>query len=707
MHRVWIAALLLLGLIDALPAHARGTTPAASPEAAHASGWTNFKGDAGRRGVADAGPTGQPVQLWRVQAAGPCNPPPATVAGVVYAPCSDGILYVLDAATGAERWRFTGAGPLGDVSVASDLVYVNDTDVLRALDVTTGEERWHAAAPAGTGVVVENGVLLIGTGDGFLLGLETATGAERWRFTVSTQGAAHNPAMSGGIAYVGGDDPGFFAVDAASGQLLWRGDTGTDENGTAVVADGTAYLGGSAESGEGHLYAFDAATGALLWCRDEPIFTPAVLDGVGYSGSVAGIVYAFDTATGQERWRVSLGGVVRPVAVAQGVVYAPSDGDRALYALDAATGQQLWSFAVDSGIDGSLAVDGGVAYVSTTFGSIYAIGGMGEGAVPGVAATSEATTPAATVPVPATPMASPAAQINPVELVWTTQGGAGGFDNPGHVALDSQGRLWVVDNGHGRFQIFDADGAFLETWGTPGTGDGRFAFRRSNGDGYGGIGFAPDGSFYVLDPGNHRIQKFDQNRRFMLSWGTFGTDPGQFIDPVGLVVDAAGTAYVVDDERDVVEWYGPDGAVLDSFDIHPDGRGGFNTINGIALDAAGNIYISDIPGYQVLKFRPDGSLVTVFGGPSGGNGQFTDQLVAMAIDAAGRLFVTETRGGGRVQIFDGNGQYLAGWGTDGQVSYGIVLDRTGNVYVGDYGANVVQKFHLLLPLAPANGTATP
>ena len=227
-------------------------------------GWTNWKGDAGRTGVADAGPTGEPVELWRVQADGSCNPPPAVVAGVVYAPCDDGVLYALDAATGTERWRFAGTA-LGDVTAVGPLVYVNDADVLRALDAATGQERWQAAVPGGTSAVVDDGMLVIGTGDGFLLGLDAATGVERWRFQVSTQGAAHSPALGDGIAYVGGDDPGFFAVDAATGTLLWRGDTGDDQTATAVVAEGIAYIGGAPDSGAvGHLYAFDAKTGELL-----------------------------------------------------------------------------------------------------------------------------------------------------------------------------------------------------------------------------------------------------------------------------------------------------------------------------------------------------------------------------------------------------------------------------------------------------------
>ena len=306
-------------------------TASTSPTMEVSAGWTNWRGDAGRTGVADAGPTGEAVQLWRVSADGTCNPPPAVVGGVVYAPCMV-VLYALDAATGTERWRFAGTS-LDQVTVGGDLVYVNDqepgglidypTTVLRALDAATGQERWNAAVLGGTSAVLDDGVLVIGTGDGFLLGLDPATGAERWRFQVSTQGAAHHPALADGIAYAGGDDGGFFAVDATHGTLLWRGDTGDDLSGTAVVAEGVAYAGATADGG--HLHAFDAATGEPLWRTDGALISPAVLNGVGYSGGPVGTVIAFDTADGTERWQTEVGGFVRNIAIANDVIYALSD----------------------------------------------------------------------------------------------------------------------------------------------------------------------------------------------------------------------------------------------------------------------------------------------------------------------------------------------------------------------------------------------
>jgi outer membrane protein assembly factor BamB len=256
-----------------------------------------------------------------------------------------------------------------------------------AADAATGQERWHIAALDSTDPVVEHNIAVIGTCDGFLLGLDATSGAERWRFQVTTKGGAHAPTLADGIAYVGGDAVDFFAVDAASGTLVWNGDVGDDQTRTAVVAEGVAYIGGSPDSGDGgHLYAFDAATGELLWTRDEPLFTPTVLDGVGYSGGVTGAVDAFDTVDGTQLWRTQLGGVVRNVAIAGDVVYALRDGsdsdpvDAAVVALDAATGDELWSAPAPGGVDGGVAVAGGVAYVDTWLGGIHAIGGTDQGA---------------------------------------------------------------------------------------------------------------------------------------------------------------------------------------------------------------------------------------------------------------------------------------------------------------------------------------
>ena len=386
-------------------------TGSTSPATGEPSGvWTNAKGDAGHTGVADAGPTGEPVEVWRFEGGLYCHRQPAVVAGVVYAPCHDGNLYAVDAATGTERWRFTATDVAAVVATTGGLVYVEyldwdlggsadvETNGLVALDAATGQERWHAEVPGGTGPIVDDGVLVVGTTEGFLLGLDVATGDERWRYQVSTTGGVGPVALADGIAYAGVDAEGFFAVDVESGTLLWSGDIGGQRIGTAVVGEGVAYIGATGEGGGGNLYAFDAKTGDLLWKHDQPLFSPTVLDGVGYTGAEDGTVTAFNTADGSELWQSELGGgVVLNVAIANGVLYALRAGtetdrvDTVVFSLDATTGEQLWSFTVDGDVNGGVAVGGGRAFVDTEFNGVYAIGGTDQGAV--AATTSPSSSP--------------------------------------------------------------------------------------------------------------------------------------------------------------------------------------------------------------------------------------------------------------------------------------------------------------------------
>ena len=169
------------------------------------------------------------------------------------------------------------------------------------------------------------------------------------------------------------------------------------------------------------------------------------------------------------------------------------------------------------------------------------------------------------------------------------------------------GPNWVADAGHDRFAIFEPDGSFVEYWGSTGSHHGQFLMEDSNSDARGEVTFAPDGTFYVLDPGNLRIQHFDRARNFLHSWGGRGRDPGHYVVPVALAVDTNGVVNVLDTGRSVVEKYNEDGAVLGSFDPHILDVGA----DDIAVDRYGNTYISvgvNDPN-RVEEFDPAGRLI--------------------------------------------------------------------------------------------------
>ena len=124
---------------------------------------------------------------------------------------------------------------------------------------------------------------------------------------------------------------------------------------------------------------------------------------------------------------------------------------------------------------------------------------------------------------------------------------------------------------------------FIEAWGSPGTGEGEFDFVRPDGLSYGDVAFAPDGSFYVVESGNQRVQRFDADRQFVTMWGSKGEADGQFIDPFGAAVAPDGNVYVIDDRRDVIQVFDPDGAFLFAFGDEASGAGQLNDTGGIDI----------------------------------------------------------------------------------------------------------------------------
>jgi outer membrane protein assembly factor BamB len=176
-----------------------------------------------------------------------------------------------------------------------------------------------------------------------VVALDATTGAIRWRFTTQDGTENSTPAVAGGVVFAGSFDGHVYALDAATGQEIWRTEVGPMFV-ALTVADGTVYAG----SADHNLYALDAATGSVRWIAPTPWHfrgAPAVADGSVYVCTEDGDFYAFDAATGAERWHRQIGQLVfaAPV-VAAGVVYAIDAFGDTLYALDEVTGQERWHF---------------------------------------------------------------------------------------------------------------------------------------------------------------------------------------------------------------------------------------------------------------------------------------------------------------------------------------------------------------------------
>ncbi|MBK7869987.1 MAG: 6-bladed beta-propeller [Saprospiraceae bacterium] len=236
-------------------------------------------------------------------------------------------------------------------------------------------------------------------------------------------------------------------------------------------------------------------------------------------------------------------------------------------------------------------------------------------------------------------------------------------------------------------KIFPPD--FISTWGSFGSNDGQFNFPT-------GVAVDNIGNVYVADFINFRIQKFDNNGNFLLKWGSFGSGNGQFINPIDIITDNNGSIYVVDFGSSYIQKFDNNGISLFRFGSFGIGNGQFLYPTSIAVDNAGNIFVADSGNHRIQKFDSNGNFLLKWGTQGTGNGQF-DEPYGIAVDALGNVYVSEQLNN-RVQKFDNNGNYITQWGMlgngNGQFSApaGIVVDMQNNIYVADFGNSRIQQF---------------
>lgn len=269
-------------------------------------------------------PAGPPTLHWSV-AVGDGLAAPAQASGPVVVVATEQAVIALEPASGAEVWRYAPAEGLWPRSLA-----------------------------------VGNGLVLVG-GPGRLVALEAADGRPLWQ--QATTGEVLWPPFIGqvvlaGTAYVGpgvaADPDGrawAYALEPASGELLWSAETESYSLVTPVVAGGLAIFGGSRmaeseveEGGHLRLYAFDQAGGGRRWTAD---FQDGFLKSLASDGerlyylAYTDMVYGLEAATGRELWRYPTENWSPGFAFEGGSLYLGSD-NAFVHALDGATGQARW-----------------------------------------------------------------------------------------------------------------------------------------------------------------------------------------------------------------------------------------------------------------------------------------------------------------------------------------------------------------------------
>jgi tripartite motif-containing protein 2/3/tripartite motif-containing protein 71 len=205
-----------------------------------------------------------------------------------------------------------------------------------------------------------------------------------------------------------------------------------------------------------------------------------------------------------------------------------------------------------------------------------------------------------------------------------------------------------------------------------------------------------DDNILVADSGNHRIQKFTADGKFIITMGSFGTKPIQFNTPTGIAVHPENKLiYVSESLNHRVQILKPNLALHKVFGSRGSDKGQFEQPRGIAFDSKQNVYVSE---YRTITRSTHIQVFTAEGehlrwlGDTKLNCPFD-----VCIDSNDIAYVCEM-GNHRICIFDSSGTLLHSFGTKGILPgqfdspYGITIDKNGLLYVSDCSNGRVQIF---------------
>ncbi len=225
-------------------------------------------------------------------------------------------------------------------------------------------------------------------------------------------------------------------------------------------------------------------------------------------------------------------------------------------------------------------------------------------------------------------------------------------------ALASQGSdAWAYDGKAGQFARVGPDGKEKSRFGTR-QGKGPAVTKGTR-----GFAVSPKHGIYVSDTPGNRIQRFSIDGAWKATFaekeGLFDSrkQEGRVKDPRGIAVNEQGTVYVADSGNRRIDAFSPEGGFLFAFGPTL-GAFELEEPHALAWDPEGFLYVLDRSLRRVFKCGPSGALIASWGGEGRGAGLF-DKPTAMAFDGRHLLYVLD-EARRSVAVFDRDG----GWITD-------------------------------------------
>ncbi|MFC1600670.1 S8 family serine peptidase, partial [Patescibacteria group bacterium] len=233
---------------------------------------------------------------------------------------------------------------------------------------------------------------------------------------------------------------------------------------------------------------------------------------------------------------------------------------------------------------------------------------------------------------------------------------------------------------------------FERSWGSYGTEDGQFINP---------VGVFLGSDIFVVDSERNDVQKFRWTGSFSSKWGLYGTGDGEFDEPRGIIGDG-GWIYIADTNNNRIQKFANNGVYVAKWGSFGSENGEFNKPWGVATSRdptpSNFIYVADTYNHRIQKFDSSGNFISKWGSPGTGDGQF-NLPKGIGVDKKGFIYVVDS-GNNRIQKFDANGSFITKWGSlgseEGQFDSPVGLYVTGAdegvVYVADTENNRIQVF---------------
>lgn len=186
------------------------------------------------------------------------------------------------------------------------------------------------------------------------------------------------------------------------------------------------------------------------------------------------------------------------------------------------------------------------------------------------------------------------------------------------------------------------------------------------------------GRVHVLQRADPPVMVFDPDGSFAFSYGG-----GRIADGHGISIDRQDRVFIVDRDAHEIVAFDRDGRELFTLGERAKPRFGapFNSPTDVAVAPDGEIYVSD--GYgnaHVHRFSAEGKHIGTFGGPGDGEGTFMTPHALWVLDD-GRVVVVD-RENECLQVFDREGRYLTSWGGFFH-PMDLYVDDRGMIFVSD------------------------